>query len=40
MALLERFNYAVSSRNLDLDDDVALDTVTRLVQRGFLGADA
>jgi AcrR family transcriptional regulator len=38
MALLERFNYAVSSRNLELDDDVTLDTVTRLVQRGFLGA--
>lgn len=38
MAMLERFNYAVSSRELDLDDDVALDTLTLLVQRGFLGA--
>jgi AcrR family transcriptional regulator len=38
MALLERFNYAVSSRSLDLDDDVALDTVARLVDRGFFGA--
>ena len=40
MALLERFNYAVSSRGLDLDDDVALDTVAHLVQRGFFGASA
>lgn len=38
MAMLERFNYAVSSRQLDLDDDVTLDTLTLLVQRGFLGA--
>ena len=40
MALLERFNYAVSSRSLDLDDDVTLDTVARLVDRGFFGAKA
>jgi AcrR family transcriptional regulator len=38
MAMLERFNYAVASRRLGLDDDVTLDTVARLVQRGFLGA--
>jgi AcrR family transcriptional regulator len=40
MALLERFSYAVSSRRLDLDDDVMLDTLTHLVQRGFFGAAA
>jgi AcrR family transcriptional regulator len=40
MALLERFNYAVSSRGLDLDDDVTLDTVAHLVERGFFGATA
>jgi AcrR family transcriptional regulator len=40
MALLERFNYAVSSRSLDLDDDVTLDTVAHLVERGFFGAKA
>ncbi|HZJ26059.1 MAG TPA: helix-turn-helix domain-containing protein [Acidimicrobiia bacterium] len=38
MAMLERFNYAVSSRNLDLDDDVTMDTLTLIVQRGFFGA--
>jgi AcrR family transcriptional regulator len=40
MALLERFNYAVSSRRLELDDDVTLDTVAHLVERGFFGARA
>lgn len=38
MAMLERFNYAVSSRSLDLDDDVTLDTVAHLIERGFFGA--
>ena len=37
MALLERFNYAVSSRDLDLDDEVTLDTVARMVHQGFFG---
>ena len=40
MAMLERFNYAVSSRGLGEHDDVTLDTVARLVHRGFFGAPA
>ena len=38
MALIERFSYVLASRDLGLDDDVALDTLTRLVHRGFFGA--
>lgn len=40
MALLERFSYAVSSRELRLDEDASLDTLARLVHRGFFGAGA
>jgi len=38
MAMLERFNYALVSRRLDLDDDVMLDTLAHVVHRGFFGA--
>jgi AcrR family transcriptional regulator len=38
MALLERFSYAIASRDLGLDDTVMLDTLTRLIHRGFFGA--
>lgn len=38
MAMLERFNYALVSRRLDLDDDVMLDTLAHVAHRGFFGA--
>jgi len=38
MALLERFSYVLASRDLGLDEDVTLDTLTHLVHRGFFGA--
>jgi AcrR family transcriptional regulator len=37
MALVERFSYAVASRDLGFDDDAMLDTLTTLVHRGFFG---
>ena len=40
MALLERFSYAVASRDLGFDDDEMLTSLTRLIQRGFFGATA
>ena len=40
MAMLERFNYALVSRRLVLDEDTVLDTLTRVVHRGFFGAPA
>jgi AcrR family transcriptional regulator len=40
MALLERFSYAVASRDIGLDDDTMLDSLTTIVQRGFFGAAA
>jgi AcrR family transcriptional regulator len=39
MALLERFAYFLVSRNLEFDSDVLFDTVTRVVHRGFFGAE-
>jgi hypothetical protein len=38
MALVERFSYALASRDLGFDDDEMLDTLTVLVHRGFFGA--
>ena len=38
MAMLERFAYFLVSRRLDFDGDAMLDTVTRLVHRGFFAA--
>ena len=38
MALLERFAYFLVSRRLEFDDDAMLDTVTRVVHRGFFAA--
>jgi AcrR family transcriptional regulator len=38
MAMLERFNYALASRRITLDDDDVLDTLTRIIHRGFFGA--
>jgi AcrR family transcriptional regulator len=40
MALLERFSYAVASRDLGFDEDAMLDSLTTIVQRGFFGAAA
>ncbi len=40
MALLERFSYAISSRDLGFDDDEMLTSLTRLIHRGFFGATA
>jgi hypothetical protein len=38
MAMLERFSYAVSSRDLGFDDDEMLTSLARLIHRGFFGA--
>jgi AcrR family transcriptional regulator len=38
MALLERFAYFLVSRRLEFDGDEMLDTLTRVVHRGFFGA--
>jgi AcrR family transcriptional regulator len=40
MAMLERFNYALASRRLILDDDDVLDTLAHIIHRGFFGAPA
>ena len=40
MAMLERFNYALASRRITLDDDDVLDTLARIIHRGFFGAPA
>jgi AcrR family transcriptional regulator len=40
MALLERTTYAMTSRDLGIDRDVALDTLARVVHRGFFHAAA
>ncbi|MGH8984570.1 MAG: TetR/AcrR family transcriptional regulator [Acidimicrobiia bacterium] len=40
MAMLERFNYALASRRITIDDDDVLDTLTRIIHRGFFGAPA
>ena len=38
LAMVERFAYFSSSRDLGLDDDVAIDTLTTMIHRGFFGA--
>jgi hypothetical protein len=38
MALLERDAYFFVSRQIDVDDDTMLDTLTHVVHRGFFGA--
>jgi AcrR family transcriptional regulator len=38
MALLERAVYYFVARRIDVDTDEMLDTITRLVHRGFFGA--
>ena len=40
MALLERFSYALASRDLGFDDDAMLDSLTRLIHRGFFRSAA
>jgi AcrR family transcriptional regulator len=40
MALLERFSYAISSRDLGFDDDEMLTSLTTVIHRGFFGAPA
>jgi len=38
MAMLERFSYGVASRQVVMDDDAVLDTLSTIVHRGFFGA--
>ena len=38
MAMLERAVYYFVSRRTDIDTDELLDTITRMVHRGFFGA--
>jgi len=38
MALIERFSYAVASRDLGFDDDEMLTSLALVVHRGFFGA--
>lgn len=38
ISMLERFNYLLSSRRLEVDRDVMLDTLARIVHAGFFGA--
>lgn len=38
MAMIERFSYVVASRRVVGDDDAMLDTLARIVHRGFFGA--
>ena len=38
MALLERFSYVVSTRDVRQGEDGSLDTLARLIHRGFFGA--
>jgi hypothetical protein len=38
MAMLERTSYAMTSRDLGLDRSVAVDTLTKVIHRGFFGA--
>jgi AcrR family transcriptional regulator len=40
MAMLERFNYALASRRITVDEDAMLDTLARIIHRGFFGAPA
>jgi AcrR family transcriptional regulator len=40
MAMLERFNYALASRRLVLDEGDMLDTLAHIIHRGFFGAPA
>jgi AcrR family transcriptional regulator len=40
MALLERFSYALASRDLGFDDEKMLTSLALLVHRGFFGAAA
>jgi AcrR family transcriptional regulator len=40
MAMLERLNYALASRRFVVDEDAMLDTLARIVHRGFFGAEA
>ena len=37
MAMLERFNYALASRRLILEDDAVLDTLAHIIHRAFFG---
>lgn len=38
MAMLERFSYGAASRQVVMDDDAVLDTLSTIVHRGFFGA--
>jgi hypothetical protein len=38
MAMLERFSYGAASRQVVMDDDAVLDTLSTIVHRGFFGS--
>jgi hypothetical protein len=38
MALLERYSYVVSTRDVRQGEDASLDTLARLIHRGFFDA--
>ncbi|MEY2405999.1 MAG: hypothetical protein QOG39_915 [Acidimicrobiaceae bacterium] len=38
LAMVERFAYYSTSRDLGIDDDAAVDTLTKMIHRGFFGA--
>jgi AcrR family transcriptional regulator len=40
MAMLERVNYALASKRMVVDEDTMLDTLARIIHRGFFGAPA
>ncbi len=40
LALIERFTYVVTSRDLGWDDDVVLDTLAGVIHRGFVASAA
>src|SRR5262249_4911542 len=40
LAMIERFAYFTSSRDLGITDEVAADTLATMIHRGFFGANA
>jgi AcrR family transcriptional regulator len=40
LAMIERYAYFMTTRDLGITDDVAADTLATMVHRGFFGADA
>ncbi len=40
VAMIERFTYYTMSRNMGLDEDAVVDTLTTMIHRGFFGGAA